>query len=151
MIIEDTFILLAPVKDVWDFLLDVETMSQCIPGVDALEALDDKTYRGQLKIKIGPITAAFRGVVTFKELDPPNRLVAVIEADDKASASKIKATFTATLTPHEGGTQVAYQTDLNLRGRLAQFGSAVVRGTAKKMTAQFGKCVQQSLDEGGST
>ncbi len=151
MKIEDSFTIQAPLEDVWAYLLDVEVLARCIPGVSTLEAIDANSYRGQLTVKVGPIKAVFSGTATFTELEPPNRLVAVLEADDRATASKVKATFTSVLEPVEGGTRVAYTTDINLRGRLAQFGLAVVRGTAKKMTAQFGKCLQQAIIAGDNT
>jgi uncharacterized protein len=145
MKIEDSFTLQAPPETVWAFLLDVEHMSQCMPGVEGVAAIDDNSYRGRLKIKIGPIAAAFDGTVTFDRLEPPNHLAATIAADDRGSASSVKAGFTSTLLPVPEGTQVSFAVDLNLRGRLAQFGLAVVRGTARKMTAQFSECVQKSL------
>jgi uncharacterized protein len=148
MKIKNSFTLNAPLQEVWDFLLNVEEMSKCIPGVEGIEMIDERTYRGVLGMKIGPISAKFQGVVTFIEIESPTRLVAEIKADDKASSSNIKATFISELEAIDKTTKINYQVDLNLRGRLAQFGSAVVQGTAKKMTSQFGRCVQKSLDVG---
>lgn len=148
MKISDSFTLNAPQEEVWAFLLDIEQMSQCIPGAQEVEQIDEKTYRGALKLRIGPIAPAFRGTVTLSELDPPNRLVAKIAADDDGSGSTVKARFTSTLSTVAEGTEVSFETEVNLRGRLAQFGSAVVRGTARKVTAEFRKCVEQEIDAG---
>jgi carbon monoxide dehydrogenase subunit G len=144
--IADSFVVRAPLETVWQFLFDVERMSRCVPGVEAVEAVDDRTYRGKLRVKVGPISAAFGGTVTLTEVDAPRRVVASVEADDKASASMVRATFSATLAAVEGGTQVAYQMDVNLRGRLAQFGAAVIGGTARKMTADFAEQVRAQLE-----
>jgi len=141
----DSFVVNAPIETVWDFLLDINRMGRCMPGVEAIEKIDEVTYHGKLKVKVGIVAAAFGGTVRLTELDPPRRLVAAIEADDRASASQVKASFTSSLTPTEAGTQIDYDMEVNLRGRLAQFGLTVVRGTAKKMTADFVKCLQQSL------
>ena len=146
MQLSDSFLIHSPPDKVWGFLLDVQQMSQCVPGLEAVEAVDDKTYRGKLRIKVGPVAAAFGGTVTLTEVDSPRRLTATVEGDDNSNASAVKATFTSTLTPVEAGTEVAYQLDVNLRGRLAQFGAAVVGATAKKMTAQFAKCVSAKLE-----
>jgi carbon monoxide dehydrogenase subunit G len=73
------------------------------------------------------------------------KLAARIEGADKASDSTVGAIFTALLAPLEGGTQIRYTMDVTLRGRLAQFGLAVVQGTAKKLTAQFARSLQDSL------
>lgn len=148
MKIEGSFTLQAPVNAVWDYLLNIEEMSQCIPGVDSLETLDANTYRGNLQVKVGPIKAAFGGTVTLLEIEPPHRLVAAIQADDRRNASQVKATFTSRLTPITDGTEVAYTIDASVRGRLAQFGQAVAQSTAKKMAGAFGRCIQEKIDAG---
>ena len=147
MKISDSFLIHAPPEKVWNFLLDIERMSRCVPGVESVEAVDDKTYRGKLKVKVGPIAATFGGVARLTELDPPRRLVASVEGDDKASASAVKAVFEATLSAVEGGTEVSYQMDVALRGRLAQFGGPVIGATAKKMTAEFAKNIGGQLED----
>jgi hypothetical protein len=144
--IADAFVVRAPLEKVWDLLFDIERMGRCVPGVESIERVDDKTYRGKLKVKVGPIAAAFGGTVTLTQIDPPRRLAAQVEGDDKSIASFVKATFTSTLSPTENGTEVAYQMDMNLRGRLAQFGTAVIGATAKKMTAEFAKNVATQLE-----
>jgi len=70
-----------------------------------------------------------------------------VEGEDRSLASRVKATFTGTLTQVEAGTQLDYAVDLAIRGRLAQFGFPVVQATAKKMTAEFARCLQEALSE----
>ncbi len=146
MQINGSFKVAAAPDTVWQFLFDVERMAQCMPGVESIEALDDKTYRGVLKVKLGPISAAFSGTATLSEVDAPQRLVALIEGSDKTIASAVRATFTAVLSPAEGGTRMTYEMEVNIRGRLAQFGSAVIGATAKKMTAEFAKNMRLELE-----
>lgn len=145
MQIKDSFAVRASIEDVWNFLLDLERVGECMPGVESLEAVDDTTYKGNLKVKIGPISAAFKGTARLVEIDEPHRLVADIVGDDKAGASSVKATFSATLEKIEEGVRVVYEVDVSIRGRLGQFGLTVVHGTAKKMTAQFVECLQEKL------
>jgi carbon monoxide dehydrogenase subunit G len=148
MQISDSLTVTADRERVWAFLMDVERLAQCMPGVESVEEMDDSTYQGKLKVKVGPVMAAFNGKATITETDPPNRLVALIEGDDKSSDSTVKATFVSTLfSTDDDGTRIDYEMDVNLRGRLAQFGLTVVKGTARKMTAQFRKCVQETLSE----
>jgi len=144
--ISDSFAIHAPPETVWRFLFDIERVSQCVPGVESVEVVDAKTYHGRLKVKVGPVTATFGGTATLTEVDPPRRIVAEIEADDRAIASGVKAAFSSTLTPAAGGTEVAYEMTLHMRGRLAQFGGAVVGATAKKMTAEFAQNVRAKLE-----
>ena len=146
MLIKDSFVIHAPQQQVWDFLFDIPKLSQCIPGIESVEALDDKIFRGKLVAKVGPIKSEFNGKVFLTEVDAPNRIAGTVEGDDKSSASSVKATFTGMLTPIDGGTEAAFQVDANLRGRLAQFGGPVITATAKKLTAEFARNLREQLE-----
>ena len=146
MQIKDSFVIHAPQDKVWEFLFDIPKLSECIPGIEAVEAVDDKTYRGKLVVKVGPIKSAFSGIVTLTEVDAPNRIAGTVEGDDKSSASSVKATFTGTLKTIDGGTEAAFEVEANLRGRLAQFGGPVITATAKKLTAEFAKNLRARLE-----
>ena len=146
MLIKDSFVIHAAQEKVWDFLFDLPKLSQCIPGVESVEALDDKTYRGKLVVRIGPIKSAFNGTVSLTELDAPSRIAGNVEGDDKTSASSVKATFIGTLKTVEAGTEAAFEVEANLRGRLAQFGGPVITATAKKLTAEFARCLREKLE-----
>ena len=146
MLITDSFVIYAPQEKVWDFLFDIPKLSQCIPGIESVEVMDDKTYRGKLVVRVGPIKSEFSGKVILTEVDEPNRIAGTVEGDDKSSASSVRATFTGTLTPVDGGTEAAFQVEANLRGRLAQFGGPVITATAKKLTAEFAKNLRAQLE-----
>jgi carbon monoxide dehydrogenase subunit G len=147
MEINDSLTIAADRERVWALLMDIERMGCCVPGMDTVEEVGEHTYLGKLKVKVGPILAAFNGKAKITEMTAPNRLVAVIEGDDRSSGSTVKATFVSTLSPIDDGTRLDYEMDVNLRGRLAQFGLTVVKGTARKMTAEFGKCIRSALSE----
>lgn len=154
MILKDSFIIEAPINDVWALLQDVHRVSTCVPGVDSVEEIGPDMYNGVLKVKVGPISTSFQGEVTLTEQTyPPGRLVAEVSGNDKASASQVKATFTGLLSSAEGGgTQLDYEMDVALRGRLAQFGLVVVKATAKKMASEFVKrftALLAELDKNG--
>ena len=146
MQIKDSFIINAPQDKVWEFLFDIPKLSECIPGIESVEVVDDKTYKGKLVVKVGPIKSSFGGTVTLTEIDAPNRIAGTVEGDDKSSASSVKASFTGTLKSVDGGTEAAFEVDANLRGRLAQFGGPVISATAKKLTAEFAKNLRARLE-----
>lgn len=151
MIIEDEFAISNPIGEVWDFFLDIPGVSTCVPGVEKVEQVDDETFAGTLAVKVGPIAANFDGRVVIADMEPPRRLVARAEGKDKRTASMVSAAFTATLNetaPDE--TEVAYQIDVTIRGRLGQFGQGVIRETARQMTRAFAACVQARLAEKAS-
>jgi len=145
MLIKDTFTVDAPLDAVWDFLKDIPRVGSCVPGVEDVAEVEPDVYRGRLKVKVGPLAASFGGHVTIVERVPRQRMTALLEGDDKSSASFVKAKFTGQLAQAEDGTQLAYEVDMALRGRLAQFGFAVFQGMAKKMTAEFARRLQAEL------
>jgi len=146
MQIKDSFTINAPQEKVWELLFDIPRLSQCVPGIESVEIVDHKTYRGVLVIKVGPIKSQFSGVVTLTEIEPPHHIAGTVEGDDGTSASSIKANFSGTLTTVEAGTEADFVVDLNLRGRLAQFGGPVISATAKKLTAEFAKNLRAQLE-----
>jgi len=146
MQIKDSFVINASQEKVWELLFDIPRLSKCVPGIESVEVVDEKTYRGKLVVKVGPIKSQFSGVVTLTEVEPPQHIAGSVEGDDKASASSVKAGFSGTLTSVAAGTEAAFVVDLNLRGRLAQFGGPVISATAKKMTAEFAKNLRAELE-----
>ena len=146
MQITDSFHLNSPPETVWEILFDIPLLAKCIPGVENVEMIDEKTYRGKLQVKVGPIKSEFFGTVTLKEITPPNFLAGAVDGDDKGSASAVKATFSVSLVEVEQGTQVSFVIDANIRGRLAQFGGPVIQATSKKMTAEFSKNLRAALE-----
>jgi|GEM_PF-106526 len=148
MIIEDKFVISASQQDVWDFFLDIPKVSTCVPGAEKVEQVDDNTFAGTLTVKVGPIKANFSGQATLTDLTPPQSLTATAQGKDKTTSSMVSATFTATLTEIEPGqTEVAFKVDVAIRGRLGQFGQAVIRETAKQITQIFVNCVQTKITE----
>lgn len=146
MIIEERFIISAPIQQVWDFFLDIPRVSQCVPGVQQVDQVADQTFSGSLGVKVGPIKANFSGQATLLELEPPHRLTARAEGKDKTTASMVSATFTATLAEIDPNqTRVEYEIDVAIRGRLGQFGQGVIRETSRQLTQVFVNCVQEQL------
>jgi len=146
MMIEQTFTVQAPIQNLWDFLIDIERMSLCVPGAENVKALDETHYEGILKVKIGPIVASFQGQAELVQVEAPKRLVAKGSAKDERSNSLASATFSADLRPlAEDQTEIAYQVDVAIRGTLGNFGQGVMREVAKRMTAEFARCVETRL------
>ncbi len=146
MQIKDSFIINAPQEKVWELLFDIPRLSQCVPGIEFVEIVDENIYRGKLVVRVGPIKSQFNGTVTLTEVVPPQMIAGTVEGDDRASASSVKAGFSGTLTPVETGTEAAFVVDVNLRGRLAQFGGPVISATARKLTAEFARNLREQLE-----
>lgn len=147
MQIHNTFIVSAPLQDVWDFLFDIERMGLCVPGVESIDKIDETHYSGVIQIQVGPVKARFEGKVELLKIEPPCQLTGLIHARDRLTASLIDASFKSELAEIEAhGSQITYDVDLTVRGRLGQFGSAVIHETAIRLTQEFAACLQRQLE-----
>ena len=126
-----------PIDRAWGVLTDVELIAPCLPGAQLTEIEGDE-YRGVVKVKVGPITAQYKGQAKFLSLDAEKH-VAVLRAEGRETRGQgnANATITATLTPDGDGTAVAILTELTITGRVAQFGRGVLADVSAKLLDQF--------------
>ncbi|MDA8292684.1 MAG: SRPBCC family protein, partial [Actinomycetota bacterium] len=133
-----------PVDEAWSLLTDLERVAPCMPGA-TLESVEGGTYTGTVKVKVGPVTAQYRGTVAFTERDEERRR-AVLRAEGRETKGQgnASATITATLRPESGATAVSITTELAVTGRVAQFGRGVIAEVSSRLLQQFVECL--SLD-----
>ena len=140
-----------PPSTAWDVLTDVERIAPCMPGAQLQEVHGDE-YRGVVKVKVGPITSQYKGAATFVERDEANlKLVLRAEGRDTRGQGNANATITATLTPDGDGTRVSVVTDLQVTGKVAQFGRGVMADVSSKLLGQFVDCLETTVLAGGVT
>lgn len=146
MRIEDRFTVSLPIDETWKVFLDVERIAPCMPGAQLQEMTDDE-YRGVVKVKLGAITAQYKGAVRFDEVDEAgHRLVLRAEGRETRGQGNAAATVVATLHPAaDGGTEVAIDTDLTINGRIAQFGRGVMVDVSSKLLGEFARCLEDDL------
>jgi uncharacterized protein len=128
--------LAAPREAVWAKLNDPDVLKACIPGCEELEKTDDQGFRAVARMKVGPVSARFRGKVTLSDLDPPNGYKISGEGEGGV-AGFAKGGAKVDLADHEGGTLLSYHVDAQIGGKLAQLGQRLINGSAKKMADEF--------------
>jgi len=134
-----------PVERAWSVLTDVELIAPCLPGAQLQEVEGDE-YRGIVKVKVGPITAQYKGAAQFLERDDAaRRAVLRAEGRDTRGQGNASATITAQLRPDGDGTAVSVVTDLTITGRVAQFGRGVLADVSSKLLGQFVDCLETKL------
>jgi carbon monoxide dehydrogenase subunit G len=134
-----------PIDDAWRVLTDVERIAPCMPGAD-LQEIEGDEYRGVVKVKVGPITAQYKGKATFQEKDDAaHRAVLKAEGRDTRGQGNANATITALLRPDGDGTAVSITTDLHLTGKVAQFGRGVLADVSGKLLKQFVDCLEADV------
>ena len=146
MKINNEFTVSAPVDEAWDALLDLERIAPCLPGAAIQEEKGDGEYDGTMKVKIGPITANYKGTVKYEEADEANhRAVLQATGRDARGQGTASATITSTLQPEGDQTRVSVETDMKLTGRAAQFGRGIAQDVATKMLNRFAECLEEEI------
>ena len=151
MLMEGRFTLKAPVQKVWDFLLKPETLASCIPGVEEMERIDEKTYNSVVKQKVGPISVKLKFTTTLTEVDPPTHIKAVGKGADISKAGTFTQETVVDLKElSPGEVEVSYSSNVNLVGRLATFGDRIMRAKAKDIEGKFTRALQEKLQAAAS-
>ncbi len=126
----------APRETVWTALKDPAVLKQCIPGCEELEKTSDTEFSAKVKAKVGPVSAKFAGSVTLSDLKPPESYK--ISGEGKGGAAGFaKGRATVTLAEDGGATLLGYEVNGQVGGKLAQVGTRLIDGTAKKMADDF--------------
>lgn len=126
----------APREVVWSGLNDPEILKQSIPGCEEIEKISDTEFAAKVRAKVGPVSARFAGRVTLSDLDPPNGYRISGEGQGGA-AGFAKGGANIRLEEDGDGTVLRYDVDAQVGGKLAQVGSRLIDGTARKMAGQF--------------
>ena len=133
------------VDEAWAVLTNIERIAPCMPGA-TLEGVEGDDYRGTVKVKVGPMTAQYRGTVRFLERDDAgHKAVLRAEGRETKGQGNAAATITATVTPDGDGSAVNVVTDLTISGKVAQFGRGVLGDVSTRLMGQFVECLAKDL------
>ena len=131
----------------WATLTDVEYIAPCMPGAQLTE-IDGEEFKGQVKVKVGPITAQYKGVAKFKEKNESDyRVVLDASGRDTRGAGNAAAEVTAEMTEDGAGTKLVITPALKVTGKVAQFGRGVMADVSEKLIGQFVESLEQKLLE----
>lgn len=146
------FIVHVPINDAWVILTDLERIAPCLPGAQLTEVEGD-TYRGQVKVKVGPIVAQFKGQASFVTRDDAAHTASLkAEGRDTTGKGTASATITAQLTAvTPTSTKCSVITDLTISGKVAQFGRGALADVSDKLLAQFAENLNQLITSAPAT
>ena len=144
------FTVAVPVADAWRILTDLERIAPCLPGAQ-LQEVEGDTYRGVVKIKVGPIQAQFKGQASFLEQDHvAHKAVLKGEGRDTGGKGNASALITAEMNAVDANsTAVKVTTDLSITGKVAQFGRGAMADISDKLLGQFVENLNQMISAGG--
>ena len=145
--IEKTFRVEASIEEAWAFLSDPNRVVTCVPGATLTEQVDDHNYKGAVSMKVGPVVTDFRGTITIDRLDEATH---ELELSGSGQDAKGKGSATMKMTGRlraldDGGTEVTSSMEVNVVGKLAQFGARLFNDISNRMFEQFVDCFTDSL------
>ena len=134
-------------EPLWDFLMDVPKVARSLPGVETVSQIDDTTYQGTLKVRVGPISLNLQGKIIMEQRDRESwRAALKAEASDRMVAGAVKGKTTMELKeigPKE--TELLVETDVNILGKIGEFGQPIIRKKADQMLKEFVENIKKQL------
>jgi carbon monoxide dehydrogenase subunit G len=148
MRIEQTVEVEAPLDRVWALVNDVPRVAPCMPGAELTEVVDERTFAGTVKVKLGPINLAYKGTVVLEEVDEADHRARLqASGRDVRGGGTAKATVDTRLEAvADDRTRMSVETDLHLTGRVASFGRGAVQDVSAKLFGQFAACLRDTLE-----
>jgi hypothetical protein len=148
MLLEGKFTIDAPVADVWRALFDVPTMVSWVPGVTQARKIDDRHYEVTVEQQVAFLTARFEANLELTEVEAPRFVAFKLEGKDSRVASSIKVLSRLSLAAAPGETtEVSYQNDMSVFGRLGTIGFSVIKRKARDIEQEFARRANASLRE----
>ena len=148
--IEETLQVEAPIERVWEFVMDPKRVVNCMPGAALEEVVDERNFVGKVKVKVGAISASYKGKVEFTEVDPAARTVRMTAAGRETGGGTAKGTIDMALaTLDSGPTELSITAKIDLTGRIMQVGRGMIQGVSHQLFKQFAASVKGILETEG--
>src|SRR5678815_1719471 len=145
--IEERFEVKAPVERVWNYLIDPKRVVQCLPGAELLEQQDERTFLGAIKVKVGPLSMSYKGNAKFTDINEETHQVRMVgDAREVGGSGSTKVSMLSTISPLDGGgCEILVNADIDLVGKIVQFGRGMIEEVSRQMFRQFSECVKKKL------
>jgi carbon monoxide dehydrogenase subunit G len=145
--LQETFRVSAPVDVVWAYVMDAERVAGCMPGAALDKLVDDKTFLGTIRVKVGAITTSYKGKVQFTEVDEAGHSVRMLAEGRETGGGTAKGTMSSRVTAISSSeTEVFVEASVDVTGRIAQVSRGMIEGVSKQLFQQFVACAKASLE-----
>jgi hypothetical protein len=147
---DNSFDVPLPPAQAWPVLMNIQGIAPCMPGAQLTEVIDDKTYKGNIAVRLGPVALTFAGTVKFEDIDNANHTARVrAQGNDAKGRGSAQATAAFRLEPSAIGSKVLVHTDLTLSGAVAQYGRGVgmIQATASALMTQFANNLKTQIGQ----
>lgn len=145
--IEETFRVEAPLDRVWRYIIDPHRVVRCLPGAELTGEEGERTYLGRVKVKVGPVTASYAGRAQLAEVDETRHSVRLTgEGRESGGAGSARLAMTSrVIALPDGATEIRVEADVDVAGKIVQFGRGMIEGVSRQLFKQFAECVRAEL------
>ena len=133
-------------ETVWGVVLDIDQFADCMPGVQDLVKIDERTFEGGMSAKVGPVSGDFRFRSQIVDVDPPASLTAHVEGEDSLTKSTMTSDISMSLSSDGTNTELAYVAEVNIKGRLGIVGDMILRATGAQVIEEFFNRLRQKVE-----
>ena len=145
--IQETFEVQAPIDAVWRFVMDPEQVAACMPGATLEEVVDERTFLGNIEVKVGAVTTSYKGKISLTEVDEQQFIVRMSAEGRETGGGTARGTMSSRLRALDGGkTEVVAEASIDLTGRIMQVGRGMIEGVSHQLFLQFIACVKARLE-----
>lgn len=146
--IQEKFEIEAPTDRVWQFISTPELVVGCLPGASLAEVVDERNFLGRVKIKLGAVTAAYKGKIHFEDVDVERYVLVMIGEGKDPSGGTAKARITVQLSELESGaTEMSTEATIDLTGKVMQVGAGMIKGVSHQLFQKFAKTAKERLEQ----
>jgi len=146
--IKETFEVRAPIATVWQFMLDPQKVAACMPGAVLEQVVDERTFLGAIKVRIGAITTSYKGKLQLTDVDEAAHSIRMKGEGRETSGGTAKASLASHMKPlPNGGTEVIAEASVDLTGRIMQVGRGMIQGVSHQLFLQFVSAAQAQLEQ----
>jgi carbon monoxide dehydrogenase subunit G len=148
---EHSFVVKAAPESVWAYLTDPYRVAPALPGASITDKVDDHTYAGGITVKVGPVSAKYRGTVKFESLDPAARTAEIVaRGQDTSGRGGADMRMKSRIAPTaDGGSEVTVVSEVNVTGIMAQFGRGLMQDVSNQMLERFTESMRADLEKAG--
>jgi carbon monoxide dehydrogenase subunit G len=146
---ENSFVIKAPIDRVWAYLTDPYRVAPALPGAAITEKTDERTYKGTITVKVGPVSAKYKGTAVFEKLDPATHSAEIsAKGQDLSGRGGADMKMSSALVSRGAEeTEVTLASDVNVTGILAQFGRGLMQDVSDQMLKRFTDAMRAELEK----
>jgi len=142
----NSFTVQAPLSEVWTFMLDAQEVAPCVPGAQITETIDERHYKGTVKVKLGAVQMNYRGEMELDPDEATRRIILRAKGSELRGSGGASGTVTTFLVEGpDGGTEVNIHSQIDVTGRVAQFGRGIMQDVANRLIREFAQCLEQKI------